>query len=439
MIVMKFGGTSLGDADRVKTAGEIIQKYAAKNPLVVVSAHGHVTDRLDELTRAALAGNFDTAAIRDAHAQILDGLDLAPDLVDALVGELCELVRGIALVKELTPRTYDYVVSFGERCSSRIVAAHLCSLGLDAEAADAYDIGMITDSHFGGARPLLESEKAIRKAVAKSGKLLVVTGYIGKNEDGEITTLGRGGSDFTATYIGAAIGAEEVQIWTDVDGIMTANPALVPTARPIEEVSFEEASELAYYGAQVIHPSTMIPAIKKDIPVRVLNTYRLDYPGTRIMRQINNGQDPVKAIVYKKNITLIHIVSTRMLLHHGFMASLFEIFNRHRIVIDMISTSEVTVSLTTDTRTHLPEALDEIAQFAAATSYENKTIVCVVGQGMERATGTPYRIFSALKAMEIDVQMISQGASKINFAFLVDDVDCERAVQALHTEFFERT
>jgi aspartate kinase len=437
MIVMKFGGTSVGTPETINTVREIVKARLPERPVVVASAHSGVTNILFGLAHDAVRGRHDTFDLRQTHYEIIDALGLERGVIQHDLDELEELLKGISYVKELTPRSLDYVVSFGEKFSTKVIAAYFSRTGLPAVAVNAYDLGLLTDSNFGGANPLPKSDPIIAQNIAKFTDVTpIITGYIAKDENGDITTLGRSGSDYSASVIGAAIDAKEIQIWTDVDGVMTADPNLVPGAETVASLSFEEASELAYYGARVIHPSTMVPAIKKDIPVRVLNTYKPDHPGTVILRECAPTAATVKSIAHKKGVTLITVVSTRMLLQHGFMAKLFETLNRHRIVIDMIATSEVSVSMTTDTKHHLRSAVKELSEYAQVTVEENKSIVCVVGDGIRRDTAAPGKVFGALATAGINVHMISQGATKINIAFLVDNADAERTVKVLHNTFF---
>ncbi len=435
MIVLKFGGTSVGDAERIRTVADLVRSLLPRKPVVVASAHKGVTDMLIGLGQQALKGTFSIEPLRERHLKIIRDLGLDPSIMENLLEELTSLLQGITMVKELTPRTKDYVCSFGERLSVRTVAAHMARSGIDAKAVDAFDLGLITDSNFGNAQPLPEADQIMHWNIRRLAGVPVITGYIGKDKNGDITTLGRNGSDYSATIIGAAIDAEEVQIWTDVDGVMTADPAVVPHASPLATMAFAEAGELAYYGGRVLHPSTLIPAMKKDIPVRVLNTFKPQSKGTVILRNVES-RDVVKSIASKDDLYLITIVSTRMLLHHGFMAKIFDIFGRHRIVIDMIATSEVSVSLTTDSDENLDKAVKELSQFAEVTVEPGKAIICVVGEGIKRSLELPSQVFIAMRDHDIRVQMISQGSTQVNLAFLVDNKDVYKAVQALHDTFF---
>jgi aspartate kinase len=452
MIVMKFGGTSVGDPERIRTAARLVKEHLERKPLVVVSAHGRskgpdgsmrpgVTDLLIRAARKAVAGDplSGFSEIEERHREILDGLAFPRDLVGPELSELNELLHGIFLVKELTPRTLDYVMSFGERMSAKTLARALSGEGVAAAAVDAYDLGFLTDGSFGSARPLPDAPARIAEAVrARDEEVVVTTGFIGKNAAGEITTVGRGGSDYTASYFAACLGADEVQIWTDVDGVLTADPSIVPGAHPIDRMTFREAAEVAYYGAQVLHPATMIPAVEKGIPVRVLNTFRPESPGTLILPDIAGEPARVKSVVHKEDIILINVVSTRMLGQVGFMAHLFEIFRKHDVVIDMIATSEVSISLTTDCADGVEAVAEELrcSEVAEVTVEPGKAIICVVGSGMRHVVGMAARVFGCVASAGVNIQLISQGANEINIAFLTENADVAPAVGALHDEFF---
>ena len=450
---MKFGGTSLGDAERIQTAAALVEDRLPRKPFVVVSAVGSsvgpdgakrrkVTDLLIQAARKAVVGDplSGFSEVQSRHYDILDDLGFPRELVERELVELNELLRGVYLIKEVTPRTLDYVMSFGERISCRLLAAELQRRGVRAVGVESYDLGFLTDSNYGAARPLPDTPRRIADVMrARDEDVTVTTGFVGKNAAGEITTVGRQGSDFTAAFFGAALGAEEVQIWTDVDGILTADPSVVADARPLDRMSFREAAELAYYGAEVLHPATMIPAIEKGIPVRVLNTFKPSSPGTMILPDVKGEPARVKSVVYKEDITLINVVSTRMLGQAGFMSHLFDVFRKHDVVIDMIATSEVSVSLTTDRTQGVEAAAQELgdSEVAEVSVEPGKAIVCVVGSGMKHVIGTAGRVFGAVARSGVSIQMISQGASEINIAFLVANEDIVPAVRALHAEFFD--
>jgi aspartate kinase len=434
MIVMKFGGTSLRDAACIQTVHDLVRHELARAPVVIVSAHSGVTNALVDLARDAVRAKVETGALRERHRAILRELDLPVDLHEGLFAELDDLLRGIHLVGEATPRSTDYVLSFGERLSARTLAAFFARRGTRAVALDAFDAGLVTDSRYGRARPLPDGGR-IKAALSAVAGVPVITGYIGRDEKGNITTLGRNGSDYSAAIFGNAMDAEEIQIWTDVDGVMTADPNLVRGARPIERMSFDEASELAWYGGKVLHPSTILPAMEKRIPVRVLNTHRPDSKGTLIVDTLDEP-GLVRSIANKSRTILITIVSTRMFLQHGFLARIFEVFDRHEIVIDMVATTEISVSVTTDSDRNLESAVADLARFSEVRVEKDLALVCIVGQGIATGLGVSGDVFETMRDERIRVRMISQGAIKVNISFLVPAEDVGRAVVALHARFF---
>ncbi|MCG3134184.1 MAG: Bifunctional aspartokinase/homoserine dehydrogenase 1 [Planctomycetes bacterium] len=440
MRVLKFGGTSVGDAERIRGVVAIVRGRAAADGrvAVVVSAQSGVTNQLIELAHHAAAGHADPAPLRARLEGLIADLSLEPGLIDDELDELETLLRGISLVGDLTLRSLDRMMSFGERCSARISAAAMVAAGLPARAYMAYDVGLVTDATYGSAHVQPESYERIEAALDAAfddGLLPVVTGFVAKDGDGYITTLGRGGSDYSAAIFGAALGAAEIEIWTDVDGVMSADPRIVAGARSLDRMSFEEAAELAYYGAKVIHPATIQPAVWKDIPIRVLNTMRPEHPGTLILRA-SASEPGVRSIASKGGITAVHVTSHRMLLQVGFMRRMFEVFERHQIVIDMISTSEVSVTVTTDNPKNLPAADAELREFSEVRVDGDKAILCLVGEGLRDVPDVLTRVFAVLQRESVPVRMVSVGASRINVSLLVDRGDEKRAVKALHAEFF---
>ncbi len=437
---MKFGGTSQANPERIRNCAQIVLDRIDQKPLVAVSAISGITDELISAARSALGGEVEAPfrAIRTRHLEILEELGLPMKLIASELQRLHELLSGISLVKELTLRTLDFVMSFGEMMSSKILAAQLREMGVDSEAIPSYELGFRTDSKFSNAQVLNETYANIpEKLAGRHEKMVVVTtGFIGKNHRGEITTIGRSGSDYTAAVFGAALDASEIQIWKDVDGVMTADPHVIESAKLLEVMSFAEAGELAYYGAEVLHPSTIAPAVKRDIPVRVLNTLKSDQPGTVIVKGPCTDP-PVKSLVYKEDLCLIDVFSPRMLMEGGFMARLFNVLEKHGVVIDMIATSEVSLSLTTDSEDGLDAAVEELEEFAEVRVEKGQTIMCLVGEGMAGGVGIAARVFGAVRDAGVNVRMISQGAREINIAFLIKDQDIDSTVNALHREFFE--
>lgn len=436
MIVMKFGGTSVGTPERIHNAYEIVNSLADQEPVVVVSAVGGVTDLLLEAGKQALQGIVDIDAITQKHYRIIQELNLPSTIVEDSHEELRILLTGISMIREISSKTSDYLVSFGERISCRLVATYFQQQGLRSKHQYAYDIGMLTNANFQNAQPVPEAYKRIADALGNIDYIPVVTGFLGKNDKGEITTLGRGGSDYTAAILGAALNAKEIQIWTDVDGILSTDPRIVPTAHNIPQVSFKEAAELAYFGAKVLHPKTMRPAMDKNIPVVVKNTANPGHAGTRIIGETIEDKSIVKAISAKKKVSLINIYSLRMLDAFGFLARIFRIFEEHQVVVDMVSTSEVSVSITVDDGSMLTPVITKLSAFAQVKVEHDKAIVCIVGEGLNKNVNMPGLIFQTISEQGIKIHMISQGASDINLSFVVDQSDAIKAVESLHNKFF---
>lgn len=434
---MKFGGSSVGTPERIKQCAAIVADRLDRRPVVVASAFRGVTDELLQLAHDAVSGiTARLGELEARHIAAIDALGLDRSLVSPLFAELAVLVKGISLVKELTPRTLDYVASFGERLSCRILAGYLDRIGIPAEAHDAFDIGMVTDNRFGRATPLPNIEPDLRRSIERMKKLPVITGFVGKTATGDITTLGRNGSDYTATILGAAIGAEEVQLWSDVSGIMTADPRIVPEARTIDELSFAEASELAWYGGKLAHPFTIIPAVRRGIPVRALNTLDPDHAGTRIVGRLTQPRTGARAIAHKTGQIVVNVESAEMLQGVGFLSRIFDVFARHQVVVNMVSTSEVSVSITTDSVQTLDRAVGDLSREFDVSIDRHRAIVCVVGEGLGSTPGVAGEVFGALRDVHINVQMISQGASKVNLAFVVASEDVPTAVRSLHRRLF---
>lgn len=444
MIVMKFGGSSVANAERIRHVAGIITKFAAKRPIVVLSAMGDTTDDLLDAADAALKGVITLDAIEKLHKTTAAELGVPTAEIDTLLSELRTLLTGISMLREVTPRSRDYLVSFGERLSVRLMSAYLNTLNVRAEFRDAWDVGFISDSNYTSADLLPETWENIRKVLGpySDGKvgdgmpMPIVTGFIAKDAKGFITTLGRGGSDLTATILGAALRAEEVQTWKDVDGILTTDPRIVKTARTVPVATYDEVAELAYFGAQVLHPRSMQPCLQTGTPVRVKNSYNIDAPGSIIVTSHEGPTAPVRAITTKKNVTLIDIVSTRMLGQYGFLARVFEVFAAHSISVDVVATSEVSVSLTVDSKkadlAGLRHDLEKVASIDIRKDKAIVTIICDVKRSSEILAAT----FDVLAREKINIQMISQGASKVNISLICNSGEGERVVQLLHDRYF---
>jgi len=447
MIVMKFGGSSVESAAAIERVARIVKAREERRPVVVVSAMGKTTNNLLALANAAIEGKRgeyirQLHEIRDYHSRearrvvpLADRTELDRTL-DEHFQELTELVKGLAVLGELTPRSIDAISSYGERLSSYIVTLAFRHFGMKAEHVDSRDVIVTDRRHTHAAPNFPETYARLARTIPPiaAHSVVVMGGFIASTEDGVTTTLGRGGSDFTASIVGAGILAEEIQIWTDVDGMLTADPTILPGGHRVKSISFAEAAELAYFGAKVLHPATVVPAIEKNIAVLILNSRRPEVTGTRITSQSVPCANVVKSIACKRQITMVNIHSTRMLMAHGFLHRIFEIFNRYETPVDMVATSEVSVSLTIDTVKHIDCILGELRQFAEATVEHDGVIVCLVGENIRYTPGVARRVFNSLDG--INIRMISQGASLLNLSFVVAEADLVRTVEALHAEFF---
>jgi aspartate kinase len=447
VIVCKFGGTSVQDADAIARTAEIVRSRLARHPVVVVSALGGVTDDLLNVARRASDGQLLEALalverLRARHEATVEALLEGAAARDALLAEvgaefdlLASLAEALRTLGYVTPRSLDTVAAMGELLSSRIVAAAFRVRGLPAEWVDARAV-MVTDDHFTRAVPdgprLAEAARARVRPVALAGGVPVLGGFVGATAAGVTTTLGRGGSDYSASLLGAALEAELIEIWTDVDGLLTADPRVVPSARLIDRVRFDEAAELAAFGAKVLHPSTIAPAVEGGIPVRVGNSRRPDGAGTMITDDA--PRLPVRAIAGARGKTLVRIGSARMLLAHGFLARVFAVFDRHRTSVDVVTTSEVSVSLTLDDATHLEAIAAELSGVGDVSIEPARGVVAIVGAGVADAAATMAQCLAAIAPAA--VHMVSLSATGINFTLVVDDAEVVPAMQRLHASCF---
>ena len=447
---MKFGGTSVEDAEAIQRTAGIVRgrRERGLEAVVVVAAMAKVTDLL--LSAAAAAGRGDKAGALAIGARLRHRhIDTSTALLEAErfvrlqqtlhqeFDALDDLLRGIAAVGELTPRTNDLVVSFGERLSSRMIAEAFDQHGLHGAHVDARSC-IITDATYGRAVPqesvIEERLAAIVLPLIEAGKTPIIGGFIGSTIDGITTTLGRGGSDFTAALVGGGMHAGAIEIWTDVNGIMTTDPRICPDALRVKTISFEEAAELAYFGAKVLHPATILPAVQKSIPVWVLNSRNAENEGTKITAMSAKCSSPFKSIAAKKKLTIIDVVASRMLMTHGYLKAVFDVFDKYKCAIDMVSTSEVSISVTVDSNQQLPEICAELAKMADVKMEGHKALVCLVGEDIRGHNGIAGQVFSSIS--HVNVRMISQGASEINMSFMIDEEDVEEAVRSLHAHFF---
>ena len=450
-VVMKFGGSSVADPEAIRRLIGIVrhqrQGSDGRAPVVVVSALGGVTDQLVAVARMAEEGEADRAAatlkaILDRHVAVATAV--TSESRQAVVGhvnrelnELMGLVHALAVLREVSPRSLDAVLAVGEVVSSRIVAAALADHGVPSVWVDARTVLATDAEHTTAAPDMIDTCERTRERVAPAsaaGSVAVLGGFIGATASGVTTTLGRGGSDYSAAIFGACLGADEIQIWTDVDGMLTADPRIVPQPRVVPQLTFAEASELAYFGAKVLHPSTILPAVGKNIPVRILNSRRPENAGTRITAEARPEVGQLAAIACKRDVTVIDITSTRMLMAHGFLRRLFEVFERFKTAVDVVTTSEVSVSVTVDDTRRLEAILDNLRNFAEASCEREMAIICAVGENL-RADPT---LFSrAVTALDrVPLRLVSQAASRRNITFVLRDADVPHAMMRLHETFF---
>lgn len=449
MIVMKFGGTSVKDAEAINRVINIIKSRKEKKPVIVSSATAKTTDTLLLCCKTASEGNYEKASeiikqIKDRHIKISSelitnekNLEELKNKIKELLDGLRDIIKGIYLLSELSERSIAKVASHGELLSTLILSYALNEKGIKAEYIDARSF-MFTNKDFSNAEPLfdviIQKTPEIINPIIKSGKVAITQGFIANTLDGITTTYSRGGSDYSASVIGMAMNAEEVEIWTDVDGILTADPKIVDDTKIIDEINFKEAAELAFFGAKVLHPSTIIPAIEKNIPVRVLNSHFPDGKGTLIKNDIKESGYMIKSITSKKEITVMNIFSPKMLLAHGFLKKIFEVFDKFKTSVDVITTSEVNVSLTLDNDENLQEIIDELSQFSEVNAEKDKSLVCIVGSNLKYIPGVAKKVFQVLG--DYNITMISQGASIVNISFVVDKEALNSVIQTLHKEFF---
>lgn len=444
MVVLKFGGTSVQDAVSMNGALAITVKYLDQAPVLVSSAMSGVTNELVRLTQLILAQDTEGAkallqALEDRHLKTLaelatgKNLETGRELVAGIFGELRALVKGSLLLKECSPRVYDAVLATGELLSTRLLYARCLELGLKAELVDSRKL-VVTNDNFGEAAILWPqtTEKLQRGLQPEAGKLFIAQGFIGATEKGATTTLGRGGSDYSGSIFGAVLGADDIQIWTDVNGILTTDPRKVAGARTIPEITYAEAAELAYFGAKVIHPATIQPAVEKAIPVWVKNTKNPDHPGTAILPKA--GGKGLRAIAGKKGITLITVTSSRMLDAYGFLYRIFEVFHKFKTPVDLVATSEVSVSMTIEETRDIASIKDALEPYGTVKIEKDCAILCMVGQDLWKDNVFVGRVFKALP--EVPVKMISLGSSEINLSMVVAQADLDRAVTSVHKEFF---
>ncbi|MBK7907774.1 MAG: lysine-sensitive aspartokinase 3 [Gemmatimonadetes bacterium] len=445
MIVCKFGGTSVGDAVAIARTADIVRARLARTPVVVTSALAGTTNRLIEIASHSARGQLIVALsiveeLRTRHLEAIDALGVGDDVelvsdTGAMFDELAHLAEALSVLGDATPRSQDAVAAMGERLAAPIVAAALARIGVPATFVDARRV-MATTADFGKAEPRPdEIAIACRTQVlplVRAGRVPVLGGFIGATADGVTTTLGRGGSDYSASLLGAAMDAEAIEIWTDVDGMLTADPRVVPDALLIEHIRFDEAAELASFGAKVLHPNTIAPAVRKGIPVYVFNSRNPAGAGTRIT--FDAPRLPVRAIAGKTRTVVVKVRSPRMLAAPGTMRAIFEVFERNRTSVDVVATSEVSVSVTVDDDQHLEAVVAQLSLYGDVSVERGRGIVALVGAGLGQSTSTMARALTALG--DLRLHMVSLSATGINLTLIVDGDDVHEAMRRLHAAFF---
>ena len=449
MIVMKFGGTSVADAERIVAAAEIVRGRLVRRPAVVVSALSGVTDLLVRAVACARTGDREGqepiladiarrhrwAAAAVTSSRPRHDLDLA---IDAKVEELRGLLRSVRVLGEGTPRAVDAILATGEILSSEIVAAAFVERGVSARLLDARDV-LVTDESHGGAIPDLDATaaRAVERVapVAAAGEVPVLGGYIGRSRSGHTTTLGRGGSDTSAAVLGAALAAEEIEIWTDVDGILSADPRRVAAARPRERVSFAEAAELASYGAKVLHPASIAPAVTRGIPVRVLNAMRPEGAGTLVLDDAGAGAPPLASIASRGGVATVRVVARTMRLDATLLDGVLGAFASAELPVELVVASGAGLSLAVTAGPALEAVLARLSELGSVTQAPGRGIVCVVGAGLADDGPTRGLVLRALARHAPEI--VALGGSSVSLAAVVPEGALDACVRDLHREFFE--
>ncbi len=449
MVVQKFGGTSVADPDAIRRLIDIVRSARVRDgrgPVVVVSAMNGVTDALLQIAASAGSGHAQDALqrieqLRHRHLEAASAVAGAPEELNAQIGghfdELGAVVRALAVLREVSPRTLDVIAAMGELLSSRLVTAALQQAGIPAEWVDPRRVIVTDDDHTRAVPRMRETNAALRASVVPlldSGRVPVLGGFVGATADGHTTTLGRGGSDYSGALAGAGVDASEIQIWTDVDGMLTADPRVIDAPRLVPTLSFDEAAELAYFGAKVLHPSTILPAVERNIPVRILNSRKADAAGTLITAAGARSGSQVTALACKRDLTVVDITSSRMLMAYGFLRQVFEVFERFRTAVDVVTTSEVSVSVTVDDRRHLDAIVEALKQYAQVSVEPEMALLCAVGDRLRNEPEIGARVVAVLE--EVPLRMISQAASRRNITVVMRQADLPKAMQRLHEEFF---
>ncbi len=448
MKVLKFGGTSMRNAEAWKNVLNIINNTGA-GTVTVVSATSGTTNALLQAAEVARSGKLEdalsiTAGIKASHNAILDEFfgnadapdrKIANDHLNDTIKKLDTYLLGVSTLGELTPKSLDAISSTGEQLSSFLLVECGKKVGMNAVWVDSAEV-LKTDSSFGEAKPnfpLVAERAEIIRAHSNEGAFIILGGFYGSDSNGVVTTLGRGGSDYSASIFALASGADVIEIWTDVSGMFTSDPRFIKHAFSIKELSFNEAAELAYFGAKVLHPATIQPAVERNIPVYVKNTFEPNHPGTRIFSD-TLAETPVRAIAFKKDITVITIISSRMLLAWGFLSKVFDVFNKHQVSVDLVTTSEVSISMTVDKKARLDKIIDDLENIGTVKIYENQALISLVGKDLLKSKGIAAQAFNSLS--KFPIRMISQGSSDNNLSVVVENDDAIEAVQNLHDAFF---
>ncbi len=451
MIVIKFGGTSVGETQRLRQAIEIVAERRERRPVVVVSALAGVTNQLVAATDAAAASRFDEAQelvtrIRERHeesgfaliGQKIDFYESFTAQLGRQVEQITSILRGVALVGETSPRAKDLVIALGEKLSSVLFSYAMRTKTLTGVHVDSGEV-IVTDERFGQATPLMPETTA---AAARSllpeldrDHIPVMGGFFGRSLSGATTTLGRGGSDYSAALVGAAIGAEEIQIWTDVDGMMTCDPRVIPAAKVLDLVTYDEAAELAYFGAKVLHPKTLWPAVEGMIPVRVLNTHNPSSPGTLITREGKPGAHGPRALAMRSGVSIVQMTTTMMLEESGYLARLFDVFAHYGIAIDLVTTSEASVSVTVDEAKKLDALVGALTPLASVAVIRNRAVIAIIGRDLTREPAVAAKLFASLHG--IPVSMMTLASTGLNLSIAVDGARAEEALRSIHRALFE--
>ncbi|MDA3863390.1 MAG: lysine-sensitive aspartokinase 3 [Deltaproteobacteria bacterium] len=445
MKVLKFGGTSIKNADLIRKVAQIISAND-ENCIVVFSACATITDLLSEIGSSFKKHN-ETEALKlfeqifAFHLDLIEKLEIEQkhkNQIIAKLNRLKTLIPALAVLGDSTPRSLDIILGFGEDLSRMLISFYLLEQNLPLITVDPRSF-MKTDSNHAAANLLMEESSSSFKGIfateANSVKYYITSGFIGKSKNDDTTTLGRGGSDYTASILASVLNARCLEIWTDVSGIMSCDPRLVDNVHPIKKLTYSEAAELAFFGARILHPKTIRPAVKKEIPVYIKNTFNPDSAGT-VVCPVKNPQQRVKAVAFQKNITVINIYSDNMLGAFGFLEQIFSVFTKHCVPVDLITTSEVNVSVTVDGNQNTDDLLEDLSRFSEVTVETHKAMISVIGEGLKNTSGISARFFGVLKG--INVLMVSVGASEVNLSIIVDDKDMVEAVKLLHEEFFPK-